>query len=197
MRNKTLKTITFLLVVGVFLTSSIYIVSAKGGYLKYRVIHKECQGNSCPSFASDYNDSAVCGGKDSCVYDGKCYNYDDVLKINGSYEFCNQYETYGLGKWYDPDTLRIGDLTYNDLTMCEYLGLNIAKAGEDRVGEYERGESAGQNMWPSYECCGDDKNEFYIIDKTDIYRRGYCCNNKNDVVVNGKCYTKSKIPAVR
>jgi len=203
-KNFKIKIMMFSIVACIIFATGLYVVKGAGGFLKYRVIHKECYGNNCPSFSSDYNDSAVCDYKDSCVYNGKCYNYDDILKNNGSYEFCNQYETWGLGKWYDPDTLRIGDLTYNDLTMCEYLydfqGLNthIARAGEDNVGEYERGEVERQNMWPRYECCEDDKNEYYIIDQSDVYKRGYCCNNKTDMVVNGKCYArKNRVPAVR
>jgi len=153
-------------------------------------IYRYCQadnwsyGNGKIAWLGDctLNDSTYCNSYD-CVtpdYPNKCKNIGahQVKSSGNDYKaYCSGEEFYG---WYDCDS---------EYQLC---GASICgsssgvKAGESSVGEYSN--------TATLECCGDDRNEYY---KQGRDNSKACCNLNSDIVVNGKCYAKNKVPAVR
>jgi len=129
----------------------------------------------------------------SCVQgDGTAYHMHSISGVtNDKWAICNNTgQATDGGTWADPDDYTGTLKLYTPACGPFSNKTQVTRAGESSVGEY--------SDQTTNECCGDDKNEYYIIDQSDVYKRGYCCNNKTDMVVNGKCYArKNRVPAVR
>ena len=140
-------------------------------FIKYCYNAPGIEGFSCTL------DRACCPNNNYCVYGTTCYSgqMDRGTSGNDRYITCG-FEGAGLYAWEDCD----GN---GDCPVCQGSGIY---SGESKVGEYP---SAG-----SWGCCGDDVNEF-IKQGRDGTKA--CCNSRSDIVVNGKCYAKNKVPAVR
>jgi len=117
-------------------------------------------GNNAVSFNEDKNDLACCE-LNSCVYDGICYSSNSEITgritLNGSTESCYGW---GQGGWNDPDgrdgVFLVPLPSWSNYPACRAFGFEIAVAGEEGVGEYDN--------TTVQECCGDDQNEFLVID---------------------------------
>ena len=177
-------------VVGGILLISSQSLEAKDDNNIYRIC-ETTSGFASPNLSIAWscglNDSAYCTNPNGydCVKNGTCYNgYLGVFSglNNGGND---NAAVCCYGDWLDCDYAP----NACDESIC---GQNQddtfggVQSGESGVGEYQ---SAG-----SWGCCGDDKNEYFKQGRDGTKA---CCNSKSDIVVNGKCYAKNKVPAVR
>ncbi|MFW6272590.1 MAG: hypothetical protein ACOC2U_02270, partial [bacterium] len=129
---------------------------------------------------ADDNSIVCCDNINDCVYQNTCYDSGSFLDTDGNDE--SDAMCYS-GKWYDADTNQNycsqseadSDFPYCNGNEC------WVKAGEI-TGEY--------SDTTTYECCGDDPNEFYISWNQNYLNqeKKACCDNSNDCVdLDGNC----------
>lgn len=157
-------------------------LSAVGPTIKFNTYFHSYGGPICNNITDERcinggdnpSDKAVCLNSNDCVFNGVCYTANSFRDLNNDGKidgWCMGSDNF-KNNWRDCD---------NSENSCNKgCKAKWAKSGEKiSFGEYE--------LNSSFECCGDDANEFYITTNNI----SACCNNSTDKVnASGQCVPK-------
>jgi hypothetical protein len=159
---------------------------------------------------SDTDDEACCAD-DDCVYNGDCYDAGDgTLWAHQAHDISGNGRADASCQMTNSDYARWVECDHNE-DWCGYCDNEVGLDFPDCDGNgcwVAEGEPAATSTFGDYtdgqtECCGDDLNENY--EKRQVRKDAYhvawnaldtdkaCCNNPNDCVYNGVCYSRTEL----
>ena len=159
------------------------------------------------------NNKACCNtSAGECVFNSQCFSAGEIENIdylqninpsirNARYAVCD----YG---WKDGDYSRNACAKIDaklSIKNCSGEECWLAEGETSSIGEFGDsfgGEGEGSGIFDKYqsynvqnnaitECCGDDSLEYFIRNGSNPADAA-CCNNPNDIVVNGQCVSPTQ-----